>query len=97
MMGLYCPLQAIECGNMKKFSSTLDGISAVTDTYPRSQFSNRYFDLCLGQSVVSRHTRLRCTFFMSLMAYAAIHNQKEMVELLINKKASKQHNLSMSD
>lgn len=88
-MCLYYTLQAIECGNIKKFSSTLDGISAVIERYPRRDINNRYFDLCLGQSVVSRHTRLRCTIFLSLMAYAAIHNQKEMVDLLIKKKASK--------
>ena len=71
---------------MKKFSSSLDGMRAVSE---RCGLGDRCVDVCMHQSVVSRHTRLHCSIFMSLLAYAALQNQRQMVEILIGKEACK--------
>lgn len=75
---------------MKKFSSTLDGMAAVFEKYPsNTALDERFIDVCITLPVVSRHTRKRCFYLMSLLAYAAIHNQKAMVDILIARNASK--------
>ena len=74
---------------MRKFCSLLDSISAVPDKYPKIILGDRILDVCLDQLVVSKHTRDRCHFFMSLLAYAALNNQKEMVDKLVERKACK--------
>ena len=71
---------------MKKFSSSLDGMRAVSERYA---LGDRCVDVCMRQSVVSRHTRLRCSIYMSLLAYAGLQNQREMVDILIERKACK--------
>ena len=64
-------------------------LQSTQDTRSMINLRNRYLDVCIRQVVVSRHKRVRCYYYMSLMAYAAIHSQKAIVDLLINKKASK--------
>ena len=82
--------QAIECGNVKKFSSTLDGMADVFKDNPsNSALNDGFIDVCIVSPVVSRHTRRRCYYFMSLLAYAAIQSQKTMVDILIARNASK--------
>ena len=70
---------------MKKFSSSLDEMRAESETFG---LGDRCMDVCMHQSVVSRHTRLRCSIYMSLLAHAALQNQREMVDILIEKNAS---------
>ena len=74
---------------MTKFCKLLDGINAIPEKYPQSALSGRHLDICLGQLAISRHSRDRCHFFMTLLAYAALNSQKEMVDLLVERKASK--------
>ena len=67
----------------------LDAIDAIPEKYPGSALSGRHLDVCLRQLAVSRHNRDQRHFLMSLLAYAALNRQKEMVDLLIGRKASK--------
>lgn len=85
--------QAIENGNENKFSSALASMSAalLSDDCPETSrgLSSRYLDICIRQVVVSKHKRVRCYYYMSLLAYAAIHNQTAIVDILIKKNACK--------
>ena len=83
---------------MKKFSSTLDGMVSVFEKDPsNTDLDDRFIDVCIISSVVSRHTRTGCVYLMSLLAYAAIHNQRAMVDILIARNASKQLTISHPD
>ena len=85
-------MQAIENGNVKKFTSAIDSmhtaVQSAEDTRSMLALRSRYLDICIRQVVVSRHKRVRCYYYMSLMAYAAIHSQKAIVDILIDMKAS---------
>ena len=86
--------QAIECGSIKNFHRSLDDMSAFFAKYPRIALGDRFLDVCIKKTVViSRHTRVRCHHYMSLLAYAALYNYKEMVDVLIERKACKLHAL----
>ena len=86
--------QAIECGSIQNFHRSLDDMSAFFAKHPRIALSDRYLDVCIKKTVVvSRHTRVRCYHYMSLLAYAALYNHKEMVDILIERKACKLHAL----
>ena len=67
----------------------LDSICAVPDKHPKILLGDRILDVCWSQLVVSKHTRDRCHFLMSLLAYAALNDQKEMVDKLVERQACK--------
>ena len=90
---LITSLQAIECGNVKNFCRSLDDMRKFFAKYPPSPLSEGHLDVCIRQQVViSKHTRMRCFHFMSLLAAAVLYNQKEMVDILIERKACKLNN-----
>ena len=75
---------------MTKFSSTLDGMAELFKRKPsKSEMDDGFIDACIVSTVVSKHTRKRSYFLMSLLAYAAIHNQRTMADILISRNASK--------
>ena len=90
-------MQAIENGNVEKFTSAVDSMHTALQTEESEQSAlalrSRYLDICIRQVAMSRHRRVRCYYCMSLMAYAAIHSQKAIVDILIDKKASKLLNI----
>ena len=51
----------------------------------------RFLDVCYLQSVVTTHTKMiePTLHYMTLLAHAAVHNQKEMVKYLLEKGARK--------
>ena len=71
---------------MEKFINSLDSMRSVSSN---CDVKERFLDVCIKQEVVSRHTRVRCCYYMSLLAYAGINNQKDMVDILIKRKACK--------
>lgn len=50
-----------------------------------------YLDVYYLQSVVSKRKGQRTLYYMTLLAYSAIHNQKGMMEMLIDEGASMLH------
>lgn len=51
----------------------------------------KYLDVCCLQSVVTTHNSMTqpTLHYMTLLAHAAVHRQKEMVKYLLEKGASK--------
>ena len=78
-------LQAIETENVEKFSGALGSMHVALRRH------RRYLDVCIRQVVVSKHKRVRCYYYMSLLAYAAIHNRQKIVDILIKGNASKSY------
>ena len=81
-------MQAIEHGNMTKMKDSIHEMKEAAGTCPGSE---DYLDVHYLQSVVSKRKGRSTLYYMTLLAYSAIHNQKGMMELLINEGASKHY------
>ena len=53
-----------------------------------------YLDVYYLQSIVSKRKGQRTLYYMTLLAYSAIHNQRGMMEILIDEGASMLHILT---
>lgn len=81
-------LQAIEHGNFAKLKDCIQMMKETAGTCPGVE---DYLDVYYLQSIVSKRKGQRTLYYMTLLAYTAIHNQKGMMEMLINEGASMMH------
>ena len=71
--------QAIQYNSMEK----------LKDSIKNMKKDGGYLDVCYLQSEFSLKKRENTHFYMTLLSYAAVHGQKEMVEVLLHRGASK--------
>lgn len=85
LQSLYYVTQAIERGNFKKMKDSIQKMKEVAGACPSA---DDYLDVYYLQSVVSKRKGKRTLYYVTLLAYSAIHNEKGMLELLISEGAS---------
>ena len=81
-------MQAIERGNFVKMKDAIHMMKQVAGMCPGV---DDYLDVAYLQSVVSKRKGQRTLFYVTLLAYSAIHNQKSMIDFLIEEGASTLH------
>ena len=77
--------QAIERGNLTKMMDSIHKMKEVARTCTNH---DDYLDIYYLQSVVSKRKGKRTLYYVTLLAYSAIHNQRGMMEYLISEGAS---------
>ena len=75
--------KAIEHGSQRRLKDSIENLkrSAADET--------KCLDVCHLQFTVSFSERKRTSYYMTLLAFAAVHGQKDMVKELLENKASK--------
>lgn len=68
-----------------------DSIREMKEAAGTCPGSEDYLDVHYLQSIVSKRKGRSTLYYMTLLAFSAIHNQKGMMELLINEGASKHY------
>ena len=79
--------QAITKGSLRKLEDSVN----VMKTHAGSQHpgTEKYLDVCSLQSVAVTNREKPILYYMTLLAYAAIHKRKGMIKYLLEKGASK--------
>ena len=70
---------------MTKMKDSITEMKKTAGTCPGSE---DYLDVYYLQSIVSKRKGKQTLYYTTLLAYSAIHNQKGMMELLIEEGAS---------
>lgn len=65
-----------------------DSIQKMKESAEASHSKDDFLDVYYLQSVISKRKGKRTLYYITLLAYCAIHNQKGMMEVLIKEGAS---------
>lgn len=79
--------QAIQNGSFRKLKDSVALMKAFAgSTCPSAA---QYLDVCYLQSAFQNHKKRSTPYYMTLLAYAAVHKKKQMVKFLLEKGARK--------
>lgn len=79
---IFVSLKAIEHGSQRRLKDSIENMkNCATD-------ETEFLDVCYLQFAVSFSERKRTSYYMTLLAHAAVHGQKDMVKELLGNKAS---------